>query len=263
MPPATQKQKNYIEVLSKKYSLNFDQLCKTYKINFQTYGIKYAIRLIDELKNGKKNRHDFNDEILGNKKERKELMQSMKNRYSTGQILSNVDSYNAKLIFQYHPRINEICKNNDLSNVIIIKGDECFIIQRTDNTWDYISYYTAIYGTSKWKYIQRAARNAVRNSIIEFRDKIFTNKNYCKCPLTGEYVSKDNCHIDHYEPKFKDIVEKWMYERSYNENDIIIQDNPFGGVQFQYSTSIDFVNFHDQIAQLRITSQEGNLKRKT
>lgn len=111
--------------------------------------------------------------------------------------------------------------------------------------------------------IARACRLAVWPEIKEMRDKI---KLPFICPITGEIINdKKKIHVDHYDLKFSDLLDKWL------ENKDI--DYILSKIHIEYNRELkkrcyfvdekienDFIDFHNKNTHLRAVSAIANIK---
>ena len=83
--------------------------------------------------------------------------------------------------------------------------------------------------------------------------------------LTNQTVSKLGCHVDHSNPRFEELIQSFI-----QINDIVLTPDLFPKEQdnqYEYDINdeglkLKFYTFHEEKANLRITSELGNLTRK-
>ena len=115
---------------------------------------------------------------------------------------------------------------------------------------------------SNRKIIARACRLAVWPEIKEMRDKI---KLPFICPITGEIIKdKKKIHIDHYDLKFSDLLDKWLENKDidYILSKIHIEYNRELKKRCYYvdeTIENDFIDFHNKNTHLRAVSSHANL----
>lgn len=139
--------------------------------------------------------------------------------------------------------------------------NKCFYLHRTDKSKTDISFMHSITNRTDIANIKVACRNSVTSIIDDFRIKnvVFGNT---QCPFTGEILTAQNTHIDHYDLSFNDLFVKWIQDKDIkylvgrlnktNDNDL---DTLFTDIQI----ISDFVNFHNQNTHLRAVSKRANL----
>lgn len=140
-------------------------------------------------------------------------------------------------------------------------GNKCFFIIRTDGTETDISFTHAINKPSKIYIIKKACRSAIRNEIAYFK---YTTVKFGldKCPFTGEILTGENTHIDHYDMQFNEMFNIWIkkYDIDFLHSKINeTKDNTYT-TEFTDNVIIDdFVSFHNSHCKLRAVSKTANL----
>lgn len=106
----------------------------------------------------------------------------------------------------------------------------------------------------------QACRWAIRDSIVEFRDAQFPfGTPRIPCAISGELVTLDDCHIDHADPPFRDIVKSYCAENDWEAMELV--DGM--GKKFAEDEDADrFRAFHDLRAKLQVTTKKENLKKR-
>lgn len=141
-----------------------------------------------------------------------------------------------------------------------------FFIERTDGTSTDFSYYRCLYGNNRKLNIQSAFRSAIRQQIYDFKINAFKNNPILFCPITEKEVSLKNCHVDHEEPTFKELLENFVEVKDIDLNKLEIgginKDNSMNNFIVDYKIRRDWEEYHKRNAQLRITSKKGNLSRR-
>ena len=111
--------------------------------------------------------------------------------------------------------------------------------------------------------ISRACRLAVQPEIKEMRDKI---KLPFICPITGEIIKdKKKIHIDHYDLKFSDLIDKWLDNKDiyYILSKIHVEYNRELKRRCYFideKIENDFIDFHNKHTHLRAVSALANIK---
>lgn len=188
------------------------------------------------------------------------------NKYELNQSLTNSEDYDFLIsIFERHPDWTQ--KEGVGIKDIIIKEEKnyktrCFYIIRIDNSITDISYIKSIDGKPpKLTDIKSACRYAVRDITIEVSNKV--NLGLEKCPITGELLTKENLHIDHYDMTLNELVNKWL--EKYNIDDVynLINHDLKDNETKTYFTSDKIINefriFHNANTRLRAVSKKANL----
>jgi hypothetical protein len=166
-------------------------------------------------------------------------------------------------LFESHPEW-EFKKGAGINGIKVILSNyknRCFELQRVDGTKTDISFTVCISKTSILSYIKKACRNAIRNEIVLFRD---ANVKFgiSVCPFTNEILTKDNCHIDHFDMKFNQMVNFWInlkgVEYLYNQIEET-KDNNFDTCFNKQDLIDEFIKYHNSNTHLRAVSITANL----
>lgn len=141
-----------------------------------------------------------------------------------------------------------------------------FSIERTDGSSTDISFI--INNIQKKDYnreFRQAMREIVHDQIQAFKMQAFNDSKILICPLLNIPIVKDNCHIDHYDPTFINLINIFI-----KENQVVLAEELFpksSDNQKIYTItdkelSMKFYDFHKDKANLRAVSNKGNLRRK-
>ena len=157
----------------------------------------------------------------------------------------------------------ELKKGVGISSISVVKNmfNKCFQLNRLDGTFTDISFTHSITNRSKSYEVKKACRNAIRNCIVKFRNE---NVIYgvSVCPISGEILSKENTHIDHYDLTFDLMFNLWIVQQDFdylfskiNET----KDNCVLTCFTDVNITNDFIAFHNQNSKLRAVSINANL----
>jgi len=139
--------------------------------------------------------------------------------------------------------------------------NKCFFIHRIDKSKTDISFMHSITNRSDISKIKLACRNSIREIIVKFRsENVIFGKT--KCPITGEILTNQNTHIDHYELTFNDLFNKWIENKNIDllvKNLNETEDNNLETYFTDNQISIDFINYHNPNTHLRAVSKQANL----
>ena len=162
---------------------------------------------------------------------------------------------------------------------------KCFQLHRIDGTTTDISFRSAIEHKSPRRIFAEACRNAVRKEIERFRNE---NVIYgvTTCEITGETLTRNNTHIDHYDLKFAElvasfykkhlshysieqIVDKWINKTEDNSCDTfftarynvdkVTEKITLTNNDWDSHLSSLFYWFHNSNTHLRAVSKQANL----
>jgi hypothetical protein len=139
-----------------------------------------------------------------------------------------------------------------------------FIVQRIDGTSIDFSWKICIDGTLPERRIDVLAsmRDAVADQILSFRDVEFLGKDLLLCPITGESITRNNCHVDHVFPRtFLTLANDWL-ERSnlsFDQIQLVRSADGYGWVLANFEQTSFWQSFHQIKAVLRVVSRHANL----
>jgi len=195
----------------------------------------------------------------------------MLKKYNAGDILDYEDFKKVMEILEVHPSYEEKISGG-VKNILILYdkyGHKGFNIEQDNGNILNFSFYRCINGALKKKelFIQ-AARHSIMNDIITFKKTYFSEnkdtENKVICPISKDLVGWYECHVDHEHPKFHEIVSMFIEQKNIDldkveyENIVNGQGNTFSDKRFES----EFVDFHNDVAKLRILKAETNIKLK-
>jgi hypothetical protein len=99
--------------------------------------------------------------------------------------------------------------------------------------------------------VKIAFRFCVSDLIINYRNSL--NWGNIKCYISGEVLYKENCHIDHYNLTFKEIIKKWMDINNYTFDflyQFVVRKNSRSYFTDENLTK-SFIDFHNNNTNLR------------
>ena len=140
-------------------------------------------------------------------------------------------------------------------------GTKCFYIFRLDGTSTDISFMHSIKNRSPKAEIKLACRTAIQPIIASFKK---SNVIYGKstCPFTGEVLTQDNTHIDHYDLTFNELFREWIKGKKLSELKEAInkrEDHNITTYFIDKNIESEFVVFHNRNTNLRAISKIANL----
>ncbi len=93
----------------------------------------------------------------------------------------------------------------------------CFCLHRSDGSWDYWSYRHCFKKerppAKQW--VGSACRLAVAEDVTTAKANKFRYAGPVYCEITKELLTFETCDLDHFEPKFDEILETWRAVRGY------------------------------------------------
>jgi len=140
-------------------------------------------------------------------------------------------------------------------------GNYCFWIIRADGSQTDISYNHCISGKpTKRSEIVKACRSAVEKEIIDFRNTIQFGED--KCCITGEVLTPENTHIDHYDLTFAEVFAEWVSGKDIDSLYKLINFTADGDTRTYFvdpAIRLDFLKYHNQNTHLRAVTKHANL----
>lgn len=178
-----------------------------------------------------------------------------------------VDSENARFLaelFDRHPSAAEKI-GAGIARIRIARmqpwGKHGFEIERVDGTRVDISYLECLSPSTPKHWFRAACRSAVAEQKFAVRDRAFAKTAELVCPITGETISRETCHVHHNDPwPFETIVKAYIADRSIDLSAIVYVDGD-GITTSSFADSAlaqDFANFHRERAVLRVVSMRAN-----
>jgi len=212
------------------------------------------------------------DKVYKTKKSALDYYKSILNKYDFNSDLDDADFEDILSLINYSPTKVENVENQNseiedmvINNVYVdshpmYKRTKCFYIEFGEEVWLF-SYILAINGDmSDEKKFYVACRNSIQNYINEFKRNIFKQEKP-KCAITSKDLTFQECHIDHKPPMtFSVIVQTFI-----KANNIKIYDEEIDYINqiWQFNNNkikSKFINYHNDLAILRIISSKENLK---
>jgi hypothetical protein len=110
--------------------------------------------------------------------------------------------------------------------------------------------------------IQHCFRQAIRSQLQAHKWQVFQGGAEVRCALSGKRLLLRDCHMDHYEPIFIVLTERFLEEKNLKESDLKTKGS-WARMTFQdEEVEMDWMEYHKCHAQLRPTLAE-NRKRGT
>jgi len=163
----------------------------------------------------------INNKIYNTKSEIINLIRKILNSNKKEAWLNDKDSKILLDLLKNHPSYT-LKKGCGIKGFQIRKtqyGKNGFVLYRTDGSYTDFSYLQCISNPTLLTKIKQACRTAISEEIIKFKIKSFGSKQTIKCAISKTNLSFNNCHVDHYNPSFKNIFNKWIKDKN-----IIIED---------------------------------------
>lgn len=139
-------------------------------------------------------------------------------------------------------------------------GGRCFWIVRVDSTATDFSFLSCLKAPTPRQDFAAACRHAVVDQVLAFKELAFADTASLSCPVTGEPVTRETCHIDHAPPwTFDDIVTEFALGRDLSAD---VEPTADGCTFTRFrdpATARAFAEFHAERAVLRVVSRRANL----
>ena len=138
-----------------------------------------------------------------------------------------------------------------------------FEIERVDGSITDISYIVQNIKSPNLKNdFKKALRYIIMPQILDFKTGFFQFPVTKFCDITGGVITFSNCHIDHYNPTFDELVNNFIHENNLTNFAEILEpskDNQTISKLSDENISILFFDYHLKNANLRAVSVKANL----
>ena len=138
-----------------------------------------------------------------------------------------------------------------------------FEIERLDGSRTDISYIIQNIKAPNLKNdFNKALRYIVMPQILEFKKNKFNESKVHICPFTNEEINFSNCHIDHFNPSFDDLVNYFVKENKIGDLSDILEpskDNQTISGISDKEIAILLFDYHLKNSNLQAVSIKANL----
>lgn len=138
-----------------------------------------------------------------------------------------------------------------------------FEIERVDGSVTDISYIVQNIKSPNLKNdFKKALRYIVMPQILDFKTGFFQFPITKFCDVTGDIITFSNCHIDHYNPTFDELVNNFIHENNLTNFAEILEpskDNQTIAKLSDENISKLFFDYHLKNANLQAVSIKANL----
>ena len=195
-------------------------------------------------------------------------LRQIKERYDIGSYLNDEDTAVVAAAVQRHPQAASkvgfgIRAIGIFANGPTLSG-QGFGIVRVDGTIARFSYKQCFESQlrSKTDRVQEASRQAVRPSILLWRDKTFEKHKYeIICPLTKERVDPQACEVDHKGTNFLELVNCFLKSEGAAIEEVEIEITDGHQVEAVLRDSLfkrRWIKYHNTNCSLRVLSVGGH-----
>ena len=141
-------------------------------------------------------------------------------------------------------------------------GGKCFWLWRLNGTNSDFSFHECVTQSGPWQEVMSALRRQIVCQVLDFKTAWFSTNPEGVCPLTGEFMTRGSCHVDHVAPlTFLNLAIGFMASKKLTAEQIPISGKGDGQSRLFISDSIlanEWEQYHKQNAILRILSPRGN-----
>jgi len=138
-----------------------------------------------------------------------------------------------------------------------------FEIERLDGSRTDISYIIQNIKAPNLKSdFNKALRYIVMSQILEFKKNKFNESKIHICPFTNEEITFNNCHVDHFNPSFNELVNSFITENKINNLSNFLEpskDNQTISEISDKDVTKLFFDYHLKNANLQAVSIKANL----
>jgi hypothetical protein len=149
---------------------------------------------------------------------------------------------------------------SNISTILTGYKNKCFVLHRTDGTTTDISYVASIKNISKLDNIKKACRNAIYPIIQDFKKNV--KYGIDRCSISGDILTPENTHIDHYDLTFNEMFVEWLTNYNIEILYNMINKTKDNSTQTIFNNSTverDFIEFHNNNTKLRAITKISNL----
>lgn len=198
------------------------------------------------------------------KKELTERCRAITRQYNINEEIDNAEHFEFLMnLFSCHSEW-DMKRGCGIKSITVKKdfyGNKYFYLNRVDGTGTDISFVHCISERKPIAIIKQACRYAIRNEIDLYRRK---NVQYgvTTCPITGEVLTQDNTHIDHYDLTFQQMFDRWIIGKSIDELFKKINKTDDNSLLTYFTCDLlinEFIEFHNNHCKLRAVSRIANL----
>jgi hypothetical protein len=169
-------------------------------------------------------------------------------------------------LFRLHPDAHDKFGDGDTIKTVRVRlampyRTKCFEIERSDRSRTDISYIECLRPSSARNWFAAACRSAVVGQIQAFKREAFATASELTCPISGDPITIETCHVDHASPPFASIVSSFISDEGIDIRLISITDGD-GEVQCLFrdpDMRSLFASYHAAHASLRVVSRRANL----
>lgn len=208
-------------------------------------------------------------EIFKTKKALRERIRGIRHKYADNERLNDADfGFMLDLLNNHEHRAEKIGRGVESMTVRtnpVYKINRGFWLTRTDGTSTDFSYEMCLRSTTKLQAFSAACRGVVADTVKTFKLDFFKRQREpTQCPITGELMTlRGNSHADHAPPMtFARIVNDFIISHGVDVNAPGLLMHRDGQTVDEFTDNDiaqRFLDYHNQIATLRVISKQANL----
>jgi hypothetical protein len=197
------------------------------------------------------------------KKSATESIRAILYKYPVGEKVRGDDMWFLFDLLELHQQADEKIGCGVVSIEIEQNGPtRGFWLTRVDGTRTDWSFVACLSPPSPERQALSGFRTAVVPQILAFRDEFFRDRIGATCPITGEVVTLDNCHVDHESPTFRELVTEFLSCQYTELREVAVVPTRDGDTKTRLLSpelESNWQRFHQLKAKLRIVSMRANL----
>ena len=141
-----------------------------------------------------------------------------------------------------------------------------FWVERVDGSRTDFSYLQCLNPSSPKQDFYKACRQAIAEDIIQFSMEYFSRyavEDKIQCPITGDWITKRESHVDHIPPDtFDQIVRAFIETNNIDTDKVALMRHVNGKIGCRFDDGLlveKWIKYHRNHAKLRVVSRKANL----
>ena len=211
---------------------------------------------------------EINGQIFNSKQALIKYISSVLNKYQRGQTISSEDFLFISELAKRHPDYDEIVENG-IHSIIVNKAElhttNCFWVVGANGSLNKFStgfcHSKNLTPEQKFKLSARTAIEAQTSAY--YYNYMKNNRDTFISEMSGDTMEIKSAHVDHTPPyTFKQIIKNFVESRDINFEEIEyigLDKDSFKREFKEEALRADFVNYHLEVANLRVVSATENL----
>lgn len=190
-----------------------------------------------------------------------EQIRHVRDRYPLGAVVTDGDDQEFLLeLLALHPEAAEKFGPGVEHFEVRQNGSTVgFWIIRTDGSETDFSFIRCLRAPRHDEEVRAAMREAVRDQKLAARDAAFANGEV-RCPITGELLTPQTCHVHHDEREFLELADAFAGEiGGYERIEVVAGDGVIGRRLVDEDLKRRWQEFHERNARLVVVSVRANL----